>query len=143
MKDKQINLTFKYMDLKVKHVRLLCLLLFWLVFAICGAMLNSLAISANGGKMPVYSNPVYKTSSNMHFVTNNWSEINKPEVVDRFKIGRYYASIGDFFIFAGTLGTIILCVLTVINTFKLKKIDKAYNMYYMQKQEGKGCKGKN
>lgn len=76
-----------------------------------GAILNNLAVESNGCKMPVLGVSPYSTDT--HFGVRDASGIAYPLLVDRFKIGTWVYSIGDFLI----LGAFSLLIVNSIYVF--------------------------
>jgi len=100
------------------------LLLFGVIFCLSGGLLNVMAVSINGGKMPIYSERVFDTNSRVHFVTNNISEINDFEIVDKYKLfGKWYYSLGDILIIFGVLVFVLSLFVSLRDSIKIARIE--------------------
>lgn len=87
-----------------------------------GGIFNNLAVEGNGCKMPVLGVSPYSTDT--HFGVRDASGIKYPLLVDRFKIGTWVYSIGDFLIlgaFSLLVVNSIFVFLYNINSMKLGK----------------------
>lgn len=95
-------------EITVLKVIVLSLTMFQLM--VIGALLNQEVTINNGGKMPVLG--CYATGDR-HFCYQENSEVNLPKLTDRYVIGNYSYSIGDFFIYLGSFGLggmVIYCI---------------------------------
>ena len=72
------------LEKKMKLMNYQLLILFVLTLLLFGALLNTFAVSVNGGKMPVLSSNDYETST--HFTFQDKKEINNFEIVDIINI---------------------------------------------------------
>lgn len=94
-------------------------LIFMNLFLI-GAFFNLLAISDNGGKMPVYTDNPFETSPR-HFIFNNASEVNHFYLTDIMRASfvkqgfEVYFSIGDVIIYATGIMFFIFCLVNLIS----------------------------
>jgi len=82
-------------------------ILFLIDIIFLGAIFNILAISTNGGRMPV-KDLGYET--NIHSSYENYEDINFPIYSDRFNIGDSIVSLGDIIMFLSMLLITIMVV---------------------------------
>jgi hypothetical protein len=98
----------------------------FMLLIILGGMSNLNAVASNGGKMPVLSN--YAWESNTHFGYLDSSEINFPQLVDRFQIKgndwTFSFSIGDVFIYLFSPVILFLVGKLVYLEIKYRKVYK-------------------
>lgn len=101
------------------------LLLMGIMLFIIGGVTNLTAVSINGGKMPVIVSEhdyyAYSWTSQIHFVTTNESEVQRPFLADRFKIKNSVYSIGDAFIYLGVFTSLVSLVFSLWYSVKIGK----------------------
>lgn len=98
------------------------------VFIFSGSTLNSIVVTENGGKMPVYA-PGFNYETDRHFSISSLEEIKKPMLADIHSIMptrtlSLYYSIGDVLLVAGALMSLIFASLITIQAYKINKFSK-------------------
>ena len=98
-------------------------LLYGLLFAMLGALVNLFVMVVNGGKMPVYTGFYFETD--LHFGFTNFSEVNYPYFTDIINLHWFIISIGDILIFFGALIVFFYLGYTTYQVIREnRKIDK-------------------
>lgn len=100
---------------------------FFLIMILLGGMLNIVATIYNDCKMPVLApswngTNEYKT----FFAIKNTENIENEYLIDRYKIGTYYLSIGDFIMFGSSFLMIFILmydiIISLINHHRIKRM---------------------
>lgn len=86
----KIKFTGREVFLSLIGISLICLIF-------VGSLLNDLVVSQNRDKMPVLTQIQKETET--HFAFQNNNQINYPYLSDRFRLGGYIYSLGDFLIY--------------------------------------------
>lgn len=91
----------KIRNRKRKRINLTILFIFSILISLSGSNFNNVAMLKNGCKMPFYASPYLNYSDNSYFSYSDKNNVNAYFLTDRFYIGSYIYSIGDFYIFIG------------------------------------------
>jgi len=114
----------------LKTIRFLSIFIIVIVsaflFVLIGAVLNQTAVSANGGKMPVYNS---YGEDDQHFGFDNKEDVKHFYLTDIIPIGDYALSIGDILLFSGGLMYAILVIFSLINLRMLIKYNRIIREY--------------
>jgi hypothetical protein len=115
----------KYLEEKNRILNVLIYLSLFLtifiVYSFIGSSLNASVMINNGGRMPVYNNQV---DDNVHFGFMDYSTINNPSLVDKYRIKDTIYSLGDFIIYSGIflmITNILIMIIYLIKYARLKK----------------------
>jgi len=88
-------------SIKKEHIYvLLGLIQFSILLSLLGASANIIAVYFNDGKMPVLVQSNFEKETETHFSFQRDSQVNFPHLADRYRIGGYIYSLGDFLILA-------------------------------------------
>ena len=115
------------LEKRVKNIEEINRIILWFmmgsIILVFGGLLNVAAIASNGGKMPVYTNLDYNSST--HFTFQDKNEVNKFFLTDIIKIGGVYHSLGDFFIYVGIVFLFFLLLQSFITKSRNRKKNKS------------------
>jgi len=85
-----------------------------------GMVFNFIVVSQNGGKMPVKS--IYNFETDEHFSFNLDEEVKHHRFADRYKIGRFIFSLGDFVMLFSFITLLIMGSIQIKQSIKLEKL---------------------
>jgi len=112
------------------HRELILLLAFFCFFlSTMGTDFNTRATINNDCRMPVYNHSV--ENNNTHFTFIDKSEVRQFAFTDRFRIGEYVYSIGDFIIYI--FGALFYLFLAVYVGLLIKSLFRRKNVKYNYK----------
>lgn len=108
-------------EYKIRKIEIKSTLLIFLVILILGGLLNVIAVSSNGGKMPVYTKDSLEEGKK-HFYFSDKNEVNEFYLTDIIRIKKAYFSIGD-------LTSWISAIFIIINIIKLVRVSTRKSLY--------------
>lgn len=116
---------WKFKEKKIPIVVYWFLLLAILTFSL-GAYSNFIAISTNGGRMPIIAD--YKYSTDKYFTVQNLSEVKNIYLADIYPIKGRYWSIGDFFLILSIFFFVFSFIFEIYNNILNAIIKRKWSM---------------